>query len=97
MAKAYWVSAYRKIFKPEQAAEYSKLATVAIREGGGRVLARGAASLAHGAGVAERTVLVEFDSLEQATAAFNSAAYQDALKVLGDAVERDFRIVGGVE
>jgi uncharacterized protein (DUF1330 family) len=97
MAKAYWVSAYRKIFKPEQAAEYSKLATVAIRDGGGRILARGKATTVHGAGVAERTVLVEFDSLVEAVAAFESPAYQEALDVLGDAVERDFRIVEGAD
>jgi uncharacterized protein (DUF1330 family) len=97
MAKGYWVSAYRKVLKPEQLAEYSKLATSAIRAGGGRVLARGVAAFAHGAGIAERTVLVEFDSLEQAKAAFDSAEYQAALNVLGDAVERDFRIVEGVE
>jgi uncharacterized protein (DUF1330 family) len=94
MAKGYWVSAYRKVLKPEQLAEYSKLATSAIRAGGGRVLARGVAAFA---GIAERTVLVEFDSLEQAKAAFDSAEYQAALNVLGDAVERDFRIVEGVE
>jgi uncharacterized protein (DUF1330 family) len=95
MAKAYWVSAYRKVFKPEQLVEYSKLATPAIHEGGGRILARGVASFAHGAGIAERTVLVEFDSLAAAQATFDSAAYQAAVKVLGDAVERDFRIVEG--
>jgi len=97
MAKAYWVSAYRKIFKPEQVAEYSKLATSAIEAGGGRILTRKVAAVAHGAGVAERTVLVEFDSIDQAVAAFDSAAYQAALNVLGDAVERDFRIVEGVD
>ena len=97
MAKGYWVSVYRKVFKPEQLAEYSKLATAAIRAGGGRVLARGVAAFAHGAGIAERTVLVEFDSLAQAIAALDSAEYQAALNVLGDAVERDFRIVEGVE
>lgn len=97
MAKAYWVSAYRKIFKPEQTAAYSKIATEAIHEGGGRVLARGKASLAHGDGFEERTVLVEFNSLGEAVAAFESAKYQEALAVLGDAVERDFRIVEGVD
>ncbi len=96
MAKGYWVSAYRKVLKPDQLAEYSKLATVAIRDGGGHVLTRGMAALAHGAGIAERTVLVEFDSIDQAVAAFEGAQYQAALEVLGDAVERDFRIVEGV-
>ncbi|MDR5856090.1 DUF1330 domain-containing protein [Caballeronia sp. LZ062] len=97
MAKGYWVSAYRKIMKPDQVAEYSKLATVAIKEGGGRALVRGVASTVHGAGVAERTVLVEFDSLDQALATFNGEKYQEALNVLGDACERDFRVVEGIE
>jgi uncharacterized protein (DUF1330 family) len=96
MAKGYWVSAYREIFKPEQVAQYSKLATAAIQAGGGRVLTRGVAAVAHGAGIAERTVLVEFDSLDQAIATFDGPAYQAALGVLGDAVERDFRIVEGL-
>jgi uncharacterized protein (DUF1330 family) len=96
MAKGYWVSAYRKIVKPEQVLEYSKLAVVAIQEGGGRSLARNTAAMTQGDGIKERTVLVEFDSLDQAVAAFNSAKYQEALKVLGDACERDFRIVEGV-
>lgn len=96
MAKGYWVSAYRKVLKPEQLVEYSKLATPAILDGGGRILARGVAAAVQGAGMAERTVIVEFDSLEQAIAAFESEAYQVALRTLGDAVERDFRIVEGV-
>jgi uncharacterized protein (DUF1330 family) len=96
MAKGYWVSAYTKINKPEQVVEYSKMATVAIKEGGGHPLVRGVASMTQGAGVKERTVVIEFDSLEQAIAAYNSATYQEALKILGDACERDFRIVEGV-
>jgi uncharacterized protein (DUF1330 family) len=53
--------------------------------------------MAHGAGIAERTVLIEFDSLDQALATFNGDKYQEALRVLGDACERDFRVVEGLE
>jgi len=53
--------------------------------------------VAHDAGIAERTVLVEFDSFEQALAAYESAAYQEALAALADRVERDFRIVEGID
>lgn len=97
MAKAYWVVAYRKVLKPEQLAQYSKLATSAISNGGGRILARGVAKNAYEAGLVERTVLTEFDSLQQAVSTHESDEYQAALKVLGDAVERDFRIVEGSE
>jgi uncharacterized protein (DUF1330 family) len=44
----------------------------------------------------ERVVLLEFDSAEQAAAAYNSAAYQAAHKLLEGAVERDIRIVEAV-
>jgi uncharacterized protein (DUF1330 family) len=40
--------------------------------------------------------VIEFDSVAQATAAHDSPAYQAALKALGDAAERDMRIVEGV-
>lgn len=95
MAKGYWVSVYKKIMKPEQAAEYAKIATQAIAEGGGRPLVRGVAAMAQGEGAIERTVVIEFDSLDAAVAAYNSATYQHALEVLGDSVERDFRVVEG--
>jgi len=97
MAKAYWCSAYHEISDPERLAAYARLATPAIRDHGGRFLTRGTAVFAHGAGLKERTTIIEFESLEKAMSAFNSKGYQAALEALGDAVERDFRIVEGVE
>jgi uncharacterized protein (DUF1330 family) len=44
----------------------------------------------------QRTVLIEFDSVAQATAAHDSPGYQAALKALGNGAERDIRIVEGV-
>lgn len=97
MAKAYWCTVYRKVGDPERLAAYARLATPAILDGGGRFLIRGTAAFTHGAGLKERTVVIEFDSFAKAKNAFDSKAYQAALAVLGDAVERDFRIVEGVE
>ena len=97
MAKGYWVSAYRTIADPEKLAAYTKLAGPAVKAAGGRVLARDSRVVAHDAGIAERTILIEFDSFEQAVAAHASAAYQEALATLADAVERDFRIVEGLD
>ncbi|MEV5680537.1 DUF1330 domain-containing protein [Streptomyces sp. NPDC052179] len=76
---------------------YNKLAAPAVQAGGGRALARGGRVVAHDAGIAERTVLIEFDSFEQAVAAHASAAYQEALAALADGVERDFRIIEGLD
>lgn len=97
MAKGYWVSVYRAINDPEKVAAYDVLARAAVRAGGGRVLTLGSRAEIYDAGIAERTILIEFDSFEQAVAARESAAYQDALAALADGVERDFRIVEGLD
>ncbi len=96
MAKAYWVTCYRSISDPEALAAYAKLAGPALAAAGGRFLARGNAANAYEAGLTERIVLIEFDSVERAVAAHESDAYQAALKVFGQAAERDMRIVEGL-
>ena len=97
MAKAYWIAFYRSIKNPEALAAYAKLAGPAIQAAGGRFLARGGVAKTYEAGLNQRVVVIEFDSVAQATAAHDSPAYQAALKALGpDAVERDMRIVEGV-
>jgi uncharacterized protein (DUF1330 family) len=95
MAKAYWISAYRSIRNPEALAAYAKLAGPALRNAGGRFLARGVPARVFESGVAERTVLIEFDSVAQAIAAHDSPEYQKALAALGNAVDRDMRIIEG--
>jgi uncharacterized protein (DUF1330 family) len=97
VAKGYWVSVYRTIADPDKVAAYDKLAGPAVRAAGGRTLSRGSRVVTYDAGIAERVVLIEFDSFEQAVAARESAAYQEALAVLADAVERDFRIIEGLD
>jgi uncharacterized protein (DUF1330 family) len=72
MAKAYWVATYRSISNPDALAGYAKLAGPAIQAAGGRFLARGNAAKAYEAGLLQRVVIVEFDSVEQATAAHDS-------------------------
>lgn len=98
MAKAYWIAFYRSIKNPDALAAYAKLAGPAIQAAGGRFLARGEAAKAYEAGIRQRTVVIEFDSVAKAVAAHESPAYQEALKALGTgAVERDMRIVEGVQ
>jgi len=93
LPKAYWISAYRAISDPVALAEYGKLAGPALQAAGGRFLARAAPSMVYEAGVSQRTVLIEFDSVEQAIAAHDSPAYQAALRALGNGADRDVRIV----
>jgi uncharacterized protein (DUF1330 family) len=97
MAKGYWVSVYRVISDPERLIDYDKLAGPAVRAGGGRTLSRGGRVVAHEAGTTQRVVLIEFDSFDQAVAAYQSEAYQQALVALPDGVERDFRIIEGID
>jgi len=96
MAKAYWVATYRSISDQDALAGYAKLAGPAIQAAGGRFLARGTAAKAYEAGVVQRVVIIEFDSVAAAAAAHDSAGYQEALRVLGKAADRDLRIVEGV-
>lgn len=96
MLKGYWVSVYPTITDPEGLKVYNELAGQAVKAAGGRVLAGiGGRVAAREAGIAERVVLIEFDSFEQAVAAYESPAYRKALAELPDGFERDFRIIEG--
>ena len=97
MSKAYWISVYRSINNPEALAAYAKIAGPALQKAGGRFLARGMPSQVYESGQTQRVVLIEFDSVAQAVAAHDSAEYKEALRVLGNAVDRDLRIVEGAE
>ncbi|MGA7867471.1 MAG: DUF1330 domain-containing protein [Stellaceae bacterium] len=66
MAKAYWVATYRSISDAAALAGYAKLAGPAITAAGGRFLARGTAAKAYEAGLIQRVVIIEFDSVENA-------------------------------
>ena len=96
MPKAYWISTYRSVSNPDKLAAYAQLAGPAITAGGGRFLARGLPVKVYEAGLQQRTVLIEFDSAEQATATHDSAGYRAALDALGDGAEREIRIIEGV-
>ena len=97
MPKAYWVVTYRSVKNPDAWQAYAKLAGPAIAQAGGRFMVRAKPAKTYEAGIAERVVLVEFDSLEQAIAAHDTPAYKEALKTLGTGnVERDMRVVEGV-
>jgi len=96
MAKAYWINTYRSVSNPDAVAAYAKLAGPALTAAGGRFLVRGMPAQVYEAGLAQRTVLIEFDSVEQARAAHDSPAYQEALVALAGGAERDLRIVEGI-
>ena len=95
--KGYLVSAYRSIKDPDKLAAYAKLAGPAFAKHGAKYLARGDAAQAYEAGIKQRIVIVEFESLATAVAAHDGPDYQAALKVFDNCAERDLRIVEGLE
>jgi uncharacterized protein (DUF1330 family) len=97
MAKGYWITFYRSISDPEALAAYAKLAGPAITAHGGRFVARGNAAKVYEQGIAQRATVTEFESLELAVAAHDSPAYAEALRALGNACERDVRIIEGLD
>ena len=97
MTKAYWISAYHSINDNDALAAYAKLAGPSLTAAGGKFLARGVPSAVKENGLQQRTVLIEFESIAAALAAYDSPDYKEALAALGsNAVVRDIRIIEGV-
>lgn len=95
MAKGYWIATYRSIKNPAALAEYGKVAAPILEAAGGRFIVRGIPVKAVELGMLERVVIIEFDSIEKAIAAYESPQYQQALVLLGDGAERDIRFSAG--
>ena len=96
MKKGYWVVAYRTVGDETAMKSYREMASAALKQFGARLLVGpGNAVTAFEAGLKQLTVVVEFDSYEQALEAYESADYKQALVALGPGVERDFRIAEG--
>ena len=97
MTKAYWISAYHSINDNDALAAYAKLAGASLSAAGAKFLARGVPSAVKENGLQQRTVLIEFESIAAALAAYDSPGYKEALAALGsNAVVRDIRIIEGV-
>ena len=97
MKKGYWIVAYRSISDQAALKEYGRLAGPAIQATGGKALVRTSDGIeARESGLQQRIVVTEFESFAKAVAAYESDAYKAALKVLGSAADRDFRIVEGL-
>ncbi len=71
MTKAYWISAYRSINDTDALAAYAKLAGPSLTAAGGKFLARGIPAAVKENGQQERTVLIEFENVAAALAAYN--------------------------
>ena len=66
-----------------------------LKKHNGKILVRGGKVQTIEGSPSPRTVLIEFQSLEQAKSAYNSPDYQEALQVLKGGADRDIRIFEG--
>ncbi|MFR0689789.1 DUF1330 domain-containing protein [Enterobacterales bacterium AE_CKDN230030158-1A_HGKHYDSX7] len=95
--KAYWI-AHVDITDPEQYSQYTRRAPAAFALYGGRFLARGGRSEALEGGPApQRSVVIEFDSYDQAVACYRSAEYQEACTHRQGVAKAQIVIVEGFE
>ena len=76
MAKAYLILCYHSVSDENALQEYARLALPAIQSAGGRYLARGLPAKTYENGLHQRTVLIEFDTVDQAVAAHDSPGYR---------------------
>ena len=85
------------VTNPAQFEAYKKLAPGAIAKFGGRYLIRGGAYEAiEGNWKPQRLTVVEFESMEQAKAFYNSPEYQAAIKARAGAANMKMLLVQGV-
>ena len=94
--KAYWI-AHVNVTDPDQYSQYTQRAPAAFALYGGKLLARGGRSEAmEGRPTPQRSVVIEFDSYEQALACYESAEYQEAKARREGAGEAQIIIVEGL-
>ena len=90
--KAYGIVVYESISEEAKLQAYVELAPKAFDKYGAKFLTRGYPSVLKENARNERTVVVEFPSVEQAEAFYESDEYQQALEALGDGAVRSYKI-----
>ena len=77
MPKAYWI-ALVTVTDPEAYKGYQAIAPAAFNKYGGRFIVRGGSSVTVEGDEWQRHVVIEFDSMDLATACYHSPEYQEA-------------------
>ena len=96
MPKAYWI-AHVDVRDPERYKDYVTTAAPAMERHGARFLARGGPFRDLEGPARARNVVIEFPSMEEALACYNSPEYQAAMAVRQEVSEAELLIVEGVE
>ena len=99
MSKEYILSAHRSEADPVKKAAYNLLARNALEKAGGKIIAMakvGKKLTVYENGVNQSTVLIEFNTYDEAINAYHSSDYQKALLALDNCTDRDIRIFEGL-
>ncbi len=94
--KGYVVCVYKSIASQEKLKEYAVKAKAAVEKYKGKFLIRGGKSIINEGDKSPRTVVIEFQSYDDANTFYQSKEYQEAHIVLKGYAERQFQIVEGV-
>ena len=92
--KGYWI-VLANVLDVSRFGNYTSVAGPLLASFGGRVLARGNVTVVAEGSAAGRPYLVEFPSYEVAQACFNSAGYQEAIKLREGTAKFDILITEG--
>lgn len=96
MSKAYWV-ARLDVQDAEKYKEYVKANAAAFAKYGAKFLTRGGPFITLEGKNRSRNVILEFESVEQALACYNSPEYQEALAIRWGIAESDIYIQEGYD
>ena len=99
MPKGYILSAHRSKANPVKKEAYNLLAKDALEKARGKIIAMAKIDgklTVYENGIKQSTVLIEFNSYDEAINAYHSSEYQKALTALDNGADRDIRIFEGV-
>ena len=94
--KGYVVAVYEEINDHELLKKYAEKASIALKKYSGKIIIRGGKSECKEGKPSPRTVIIEFSSKDDAEIFYKSSEYQEAKKILGNSVKRNYQIVEGV-
>lgn len=96
MAKGYWI-AHVDVDDPQEYEKYKAANAIAFAEYGARFVVRGGRQQVREGSARARSVVIEFDSYDQAVACYESAAYQHAITIRAAVSTGDLVIVEGYD
>ena len=96
MKKIYQIVIYKSISDQSKLDSYAKLSGPAVKKAGGKILGRGLPLEVKEYGKKTRTVLIEWNTIEEAMKCYHGDDYQKAISKLDNSAKREFRYIESV-